>query len=70
MVQAEWVIFDDESVERIMDGWRLFFPAGEKVWNQAKEAEDEEASPSWGLEAADTTKRSDAEALLRKYTPR
>jgi len=40
--KAEWVVFDDEHAERIMDGWRRFLPAGEKVWNKArKETEGE-----------------------------
>ena len=35
--KAEWAILDDESVEKVMDGWRRFLPAGEKVWNKARE---------------------------------
>ena len=46
--KAEWVVIDDESAERIMDGWRRFLPAGEKVWNKARKETEDKAQVNKG----------------------
>ena len=61
--KAEWVIMDDESAERIMDGWRRFLPAGE-VWNKARKETEVEVQVNKGTcdEESEQVIRSELES--------